>query len=354
MEIDHQGTADPLRLEVNAEESGLRLDGFLALRLGGISRMRIARVISAGACTVNSTIKEAGTRVFGGDLVEVRDLDAGPSGMTAEHIPLEMIYEDDHLIVLAKPTGMLVHPTLGVKRGTLSNALAFHLNRSFYLDPNNQPDPDTKVTAMPGLTRPGIVHRLDRATSGLLAVAKTQHALTVLTKHFRRGLVKKRYLAIVHGGFAEAEGSISAPIGRDGERRPHWWVMEAGKPAETKWRVLGEAQDLTLVELEPVTGRTNQLRIHMAYTGRPIVGDPIYGLAESSRANPELAEARSSPPEAETESVPGRLLLHAWRLAFHHPETGDWHQFTSAPPPEMAEYLRTLGIPEPEPSPLPM
>jgi 23S rRNA pseudouridine1911/1915/1917 synthase len=324
-----------LQLEVSTNESGIRLDEFLALRLGGISRMRIARLIAERTCSVNTAIKEAGMKVFAGDIVEVQDLDPGPSAMTPEQIPLNIVYEDDHIIVLVKPAGMLVHPTLGVKSGTLSNALAFHLNSSFYSDSTSQRDGFQNVAAIPGLVRPGIVHRIDRATSGLLAVAKTQHALTVLARHFRRGLVKKRYLALVQGGFGEGEGSIVAPIGRDPDRRPHWWVMEAAKRAETKWRVLGQAQNVTLVELEPVTGRTNQLRIHMAYTGRPIVGDVLYESAEASATG------------AAKES--GRLLLHAWRLGFHHPESGEWHEFTSRPPAEMTSYLRILGIPEPEP-----
>ena len=328
-----------LEFKVNTDESGKRLDEFLALRMGGISRMRIARLISSGLCQVNSEIKEAGIRVFAGDFVEVQYENAGPSAMTPEQVALNVIYEDDHIIVLVKPAGMLVHPTLGVKTGTLSNALAFHLNREFYSDRIQQDDP-TPVDEASDLVRPGIVHRLDRATSGLLAVAKTQHALSVLSRHFRKGLVKKRYLALVRGVFENVEGSIAAPIGRDPDRRPQWWVTDTGKPAETKWRVLGYKQDLTLVELEPVTGRTNQLRIHLAYIGRPILGDTFYG--------PSVAIDLKEGGQSET------LLLHAWRLAFHHPETGEWHQFTSDPSDEMRSHLRAVGISEPEPCELPM
>jgi 23S rRNA pseudouridine1911/1915/1917 synthase len=330
-----------LQLTVNDQESGVRLDEFLALRLGGTSRMRIARTISAGACSVNSAVKEAGVRVFAGDLVEVQDLDSSPSGMTPEQIDLDVVFEDDHIIVLVKPSGMLVHPTIGVKTGTLSNALAFHLNRRVYSDSRGQGNPIERLTAVSGLVRPGIVHRLDRATSGLLAVAKTPHALTVLSRHFRRGLVKKRYLALVDGGFDEAQGSIISKIGRDPDRKPHWWVMDSGKLAETRWRVLGQAAAFTLVELEPVTGRTNQLRIHMASTGRPIVGDTLYGPPSQSAAPADGRE-------------PTGLLLHAWLLAFHHPETGDWLQFGSSLSSHMTSCLAALGIPEPEPPELPM
>ena len=328
-----------LEFKVNTDESGKRLDEFLALRMGSVSRMRIARLISSGLCQVNSEIKEAGIRVFAGDFVEVQYENAGPSAMTPEQVALNVIYEDDHIIVLVKPAGMLVHPTLGVKTGTLSNALAFHLNREFYSD-RIQEDGPMPVDEASDLVRPGIVHRLDRATSGLLAVAKTQHALSVLSRHFRKGLVKKRYLALVRGVFENVEGSIVAPIGRDPDRRPQWWVTDTGKPAETKWRVLGYKQDLTLVELEPVTGRTNQLRIHLAYIGRPILGDTFYG--------PPVAFDLKEAGQSET------LLLHAWRLAFHHPETGEWHQFTSDPSDEMRSHLRAVGISEPEPCDLPM
>jgi 23S rRNA-/tRNA-specific pseudouridylate synthase len=174
----------------------------------------------------------------------------------------------------------------------------------------------------------------------LLAVAKTQHALSVLSRHFRKGLVKKRYLAVIRGTLEDLEGSIVAPIGRDPDRRPHWGVIDTGKPAETKWRVLGGTRDLTLVELEPVTGRTNQLRIHLAYLGRPILGDALYSPSSAARSG-EMVESET-------------LLLHAWRLAFHHPETGEWRQFTAEPPQEIREYLRAAGISEPEPCDLPM
>ena len=324
--------------------------------------MRIARTISSGACSVNHAIKEAGARVFAGDLVEVRDLDVAPSGMTPEPIPLDIVYEDDSIVVLVKPAGMLVHPTLGVKTGTLSNGLAFHLNRRFYSDFRDLRG-QHQIIGLPGLVRPGIIHRLDRATSGLLVVAKTQHALSVLSRHFRRGLVKKRYLALVDGTFGESEGSIVSKIGRDPERRPHWWVMETGKLAETRWRVLGQSETFSLVELEPVTGRTNQLRIHMASSGRPIVGDILYGPA--SQSGPMVGDVLYSPPQScqpareaaastDPSSEAASLQLHAWLLAFHHPETGDWLQFRSEIPVQMASHLRDLGIPEPEPPDLPM
>ena len=328
-----------LHFKVNKYESGKRLDEFLALRMGGISRMRIARMISSGLCRVNGEIKEAGIRVFDGDVVELQELNAGPSAMTPEQIALNVVYEDDHIIVLVKPAGMLVHPTIGVKSGTLSNALAFHLNKEFYSGRIRDVD-CTLAAAVSDLVRPGIVHRLDRATSGLLVVAKTQHALSVLSRHFRKGLVKKRYLAVVRGALENVAGSIVAPIGRDPERRPHWWVNDAGKPAETRWRVLGRSKSHTLVELEPVTGRTNQLRIHLAYIGHPILGDALYGPCCAA----ELGEGIESEP----------LLLHAWRLAFHHPNSGEWSQFTADPPEELRSCLRNLGISEPETCELPM
>jgi 23S rRNA pseudouridine1911/1915/1917 synthase len=209
---------------------------------------------------------------------------------------------------------MLVHPTIAAKTGTLANALAHYLNRDRDLNPGCE------------LIRPGFVHRLDRATSGLLVVAKSQQALSVLSRHFRKRIVQKRYLALAHGCVLEDEGVITGPIGRDPNRRPQWWIAENGKPAETRYRVLQRLTKGSLVELEPVTGRTNQLRIHCAYIGHPIIGDEFYGPASGS-----------SP-------TPGRLFLHASRLAFNHPRTGQPLVFASELPAELCAFLANEDV----------
>jgi 23S rRNA pseudouridine1911/1915/1917 synthase len=325
-----------VRIEAGGEDAGRRIDQLLYERLGRLSRMRIRNLIAAG-CRLNGAPGRAGLKVAAGDIIEL-DVPAGPpSSMDPDPIPLEIAYEDDEILVVVKPPGMLAHPTLGVKRGTLMNALAHHLNivdRDF-ADTDQQSTiyaadsglRPVAANATPAAVRAGLVHRLDRATSGLMVIAKTQRALVILSKHFRRRLVEKRYLALVRGVLNQGEGIIDAPIGRDPDQRPRWRVLETGKPAQTRFKVLERGDAVTLVELEPVTGRTNQLRIHCAFAGHPIVGDTMHD-EESMRD--ALGEA-PVPATADPASQIPRLRLHAFRLAFHHPATGEWLTFTSWP-----------------------
>lgn len=314
---------ESLQFQVKSEAVGQRLDEFLAQRLGQLSRLRIASLLAQGACAVNGLTGRAGLQLKPGDVVEMNLDEHAPGAMTPERLPLEVCYEDEHLLVVVKPAGMLVHPTRGVKSGTLANALTYHLNREAIEQRDatltlgeamSEQIPDT-----PPVVRPGMVHRLDCATSGLMVIAKHQRALSILTRHFHERLVEKQYLALVQGCVAQTECVINAPIGRNPEGQPHWKVMEDGKPAETHLRVLERGESLTLVSLKPVTGRTNQLRIHCAHLGHPIVGDEWYG----------------------TESVRGRLCLHAARLAFHHPAGGRWLEFQSPLPDEIVAVFNT-------------
>lgn len=301
------------RFRVEDAWAGRRLDEFLAERLHGLSRMHIAGLLARGACRVGGAAAHAGRRLAVGDAVEVESGGPVPNSMTPEPLPLEVVYEDEHVVVVVKLSGVLVHPTRGVKCGTLANALAYHLNRGL-LDESGvveNPTPDN----IPFI-RPGIVHRLDRDTSGLLVVAKTQGALSRLTQHFQRRLVEKRYVAVVGGLLREDELTIDAPVGREEGARPPWGVLASGKPAETRLRVMERGAGRTLVELEPLTGRTNQLRIHCAHVGHPVVGDVLY----------------AGEPHA-------RLCLHAARLAFRHPATNEWVEFVSAAPPELLSAL---------------
>ena len=292
-----------------------RLDEFLAARFAGLSRMRLARVVEAGACAVNGTQGAAGQKLSVGDLVEVVLDSEEPTAMTPEALPLQIVYEDDELLVVDKPAGMLVHPTRAIKTGTLANALAYHVNRL-----RNRGDNDLLSPNQQSFIRPGLVHRLDRATSGLLVVAKTQRALSILSRHFHHRQVEKRYLALLDGRVAADECEIDAPIGRDAEARPQWRVLATGRPAQTRLRVLERGNAATLVELEPVTGRTNQLRIHCAHAGHAIVGDEWYASEHN-----KVEQTRAT-----------RLCLHAARLAFHHPSGGRWLEFTSPLPAEIA------------------
>ena len=280
---------------VGDESAGQRLDDFLAERVETLSRMHIAAMLARGACAVNGEESRAGRRLRAGDSVEVEQPGEVSNSMTPERAPLEVVHEDEHIVVVIKPAGVLVHPTRGVKRGTLANALAYHLNRN----------PQSFI-------RPGLVHRLDRDTSGLIVVAKTQSALSRLSQHFQRRLVEKRYGAVVAGRVEREELTVVAPIGRDEEARPRWRVTESGKHSETRLRVVERRGARTLVELEPVTGRTNQLRIHCAHAGHPVVGDTLY----------------SGEPHT-------RLCLHASRLAFRHPATNEWAEFESPVPSDL-------------------
>ena len=306
-------SSETTRFRVEDVWAGRRLDEFLAERLSGLSRMHIAGLLARGACRVGGEAAHAGRRLCADDLIEVESEGSVPNSMTPEAVPLEVVYEDEHLVVVVKPSGVLVHPTLGVKRGTLANALAYHLNRGL-LDESRAVE--NQIPSGAPFIRPGLVHRLDRDTSGLLVVSKTQSALSRLTQHFQRRLVEKRYVAVVGGLLKEDEINIDAPIGRDEDARPRWRILESGKPAETRLRVAERGARRTLVELEPLTGRTNQLRIHCAHLGHPIVGDVLY----------------AGEPHA-------RLCLHAVRLAFRHPATNEWVEFASKAPPELLSAL---------------
>jgi 23S rRNA pseudouridine1911/1915/1917 synthase len=315
---------------IEQADAGQRLDAFLAARFGSISRMRIAKLIEAGDAAVNREKARPGYRILSGDSIELIFEDDAPTAMSPAPMPLDVSYEDEHLIVVVKPAGLLVHPTMNVKSGTLANALTYHLNKA-RIDEGRwtvedlagaQRESGDRLSSIAGdsrtVIRPGLVHRLDRETSGLMVVAKTDRATTVLSRHFRKRLVEKRYLALVSEAIDAESGSIEAPIGRDPDREPRWRVIDHGKKAETKFKVVERFPRATLVELEPVTGRTNQLRIHCAHIGHPIVGDGMHGRKE------ELEQ---------------RLCLHASRLAFHHPANGEWIVLTSPAPDQMQSII---------------
>lgn len=285
---------DRLDLQVGPGEGRVRLDEYLAARIPALSRMRLRQMLDQGEVRVNGAVCPAGCRLAVGDAVTLALDPASITAMTPEPIPLLVYHEDTALIVVEKPAGMVVHPAGRHRSGTLANALAHHFNVVGRADPP---------------IRPGLAHRLDRATSGLMVVAKTQAALSRLTVTFQRKQVEKGYLALVHGDPGAETGEWSAPIGQDPEAHPRWGIRPEGRAALTRFRRLAGRNDRTLLELEPVTGRTNQLRLHAAHFGCPIVGDELFGRG----------------PE------PGvtRLHLHAARLAFPHPANGEWVCFTS-------------------------
>jgi 23S rRNA pseudouridine1911/1915/1917 synthase len=296
-----------LEFEVEQGLGHMRLDDYLFARLDNLSRMYLRELVKTNQVQLNGEYTNVGVRLRSNDFIEIEaDMSRGTS-MQPENIPLDVVYEDDAIIVVNKPAGMLVHPTHRDKNGTLLNALVYYLNskagRLQISGTNREPPRHAKNACHPSFVRrgafvrPGLVHRLDRETSGLIVVAKTLDSHRRLAREFMKKRVEKKYVALVEGFFKEDAGMISLPIGRYADRK-HWGVKSDGKISETHFRVLRRDTDTTLLELEPVTGRTNQLRIHCAHIGHPIVGDVLRGGSEF-----------------------GRLCLHARSITFLHPTT---------------------------------
>ena len=292
-------------------QAGARLDQFLAQSLGW-SRARLQKLLKAGLVQINGIAKPAAYRVRAGEAVTVQVPAPAPSQLSPEPLALEIIFEDRDLLVLNKPPGLVVHPGAGHRKGTLLNALLHHC-------------PELKEIGE--VSRPGLVHRLDKDTSGLLVVAKTALAHQALVSQFAARETKKQYLALVWGLLSEPEGIIDKEIGRHPTARQRMSVhARRGKAAVTRWRVLQEFPGpLTLVELSPETGRTHQLRVHLASEGHPVLGDATYGGGVSRLAGaPKLQGLRP---------LVHRQLLHAWKLTVTHPRTGERMSW-EAPLPE--------------------
>jgi 23S rRNA pseudouridine1911/1915/1917 synthase len=307
---------------IGEAEAGERLDHFLARAFPQLSRVLLRRATADGRVRVNGERSRSNYRVRAGDRVTV-EIDPRPTpALVPEPIPLRIVFEDDVLLVVEKPAGMLVYPNREVTSGTLLNALCYHLRQQ-----------------APG-ARPGLVHRLDRFTSGLLLVAKTESAHRTLARHFRERRVRKTYLALVHGEVRPETMRIAQPIGWDPDHSPHWRVMDSGREALTELRVLERARGLTLVEVQPQTGRTHQIRIHLAAIGHPIVGDALYGR-EAHAAFQAWMQRAGRRFE--------RHFLHAAALAFHHPHTGQWLSFCSPLPEEFRELLDLWNAPVDDP-----
>lgn len=277
-----------------------RLDEFIFAKITPLSRMYLRYLIIEGKCLVNGIAQNTGVRLNHGDQVEIEVEINESNSMQPENIPLEIIFEDEEIIVINKAAGMLVHPTKGARSGTLLNALAFYLNFNPEGEPNNGE-----------FIRVGLVHRLDKQTSGVMVIAKNPRAHRILCSHFQRKIVEKKYYALVEGIIEKDEVIIQAPIGRDAERR-YWQITEEGKAAETRFKVLERRENSTLFDVELITGRTNQIRLHCAHMNHRILGDDIYGGAEFSR-----------------------LCLHAYRLCFWHPNGAKWMEFETGLPIEM-------------------
>lgn len=305
---------------VSAEDAGVRLDVYLARQMPGWSRNQLQRLIREGKVEVGRAVArkpreetEAGNRV-------VVHAERPELGALPEALPLEVVFEDEDLLVVNKPAGMIVHAGSGVKSGTMVNALLYHLGRE-------------RLSTAGGELRPGIVHRLDRLTSGLMIVAKNNPAHRALAAQFKARQVVKTYWALLHGRLGREHGEIVRPVGRDPARRVRMKAGGArGREAATRYRALRRFEHYTLVEARPRTGRTHQLRVHFAALGHPVVGDRLYGA-------PSRLKIHAQPrPTLE------RNFLHAAGIEFRHPRSGQTIRFEAPLPAELASFLAALGV----------
>jgi 23S rRNA pseudouridine1911/1915/1917 synthase len=308
---------------VAADDSGRRLDVFLASQLPELSRTRVQELVREGRVRVDRRPARASHRVAAGEAIEIEILARPALTAEAEDIPLDILYQDDDVVVVNKAAGMVVHASAGHARGTLVNALLHRL------------------AALPatfgGSLRPGIVHRLDRGTSGVLVVARTDAAHRKLAEQFRARTVQKTYLALLEGVLKPDSGSIQLPIARDKFRRVRMTARAgAGRNARTDWRILWRGARNILVEIELHTGRTHQIRAHFAALGRPVAGDTLYGAAARPRAG-----SRSLEPL-------GRPFLHAARIGFEHPVSGERVEFQAPVPPDLRKFIASVAAAEPD------
>jgi len=312
----------PILVSVVAEDAGKRLDQFLATRLDSVSRARVQEMIAEGKVRVNDAPAKASLKLRGGERISVLgEAQRAPLKAMAEEIPLDIVYEDDDLAVINKPAGMMVHAGAGAtdnarNRGTLVNALLHHLQ---------------SLSGVGGELRPGIVHRLDKETSGLILVAKNDGAHRKMGAQFAAREVKKKYVALVHGWVKKDSGTLSQGISRDPVRRMKMTTrIEGGRTAVTHYRVVRRLDTkygkFTLLDVKIDTGRTHQIRVHVSTMGHPIVGDTTYGAPKQVRGKNAV-------------TVLSRNFLHAAELEFRHPRTGETVSLKSELPKELREFL---------------
>ena len=313
MPAQHDSSDETRRMVIPADARPARADRW-ATDLSGLSRSHVQRLISAGRLTADGAALRANTIVNPGVVLELRIPPPSPAAPEGEpDLPLDVVYQDDDLLIVDKPAGQVVHPAPGHGSGTLVNAL---LGRGAELAPGG----------IAGVQRPGIVHRLDRDTSGLLMVARTDAAQASLQAQLKARRVKKTYLALVQGSVSAAAGRIEAPVGRDPGRRTRMAVTPGGRPSTTGYRVRERFAGWTLLELDLVTGRTHQIRVHLEAIGHPVAGDPLYGTGTSRRGPAGLE----------------RLFLHSWRLELTSPSSGRLIRAEAPLPAELEAVLASL------------
>ena len=295
-----------MELKIDATAAGLRLDKTVA-DLTELSRGLANEQIKNGQILVNGEAKKAKYAVKEGDVISYEVPEPEVVEYVAEDLPLEIVYQDEDVAVVNKPQGMVVHPSAGHTSGTLVNALMYHIK---------------DLSGINGVLRPGIVHRIDKDTSGLLMIAKNDQAHLALADELKDKKSLRKYWAIVHGNLPNDRGVIEAPIGRSEKDRKKQAVTAKGKPALTRFQVLERFGDYTLVELQLETGRTHQIRVHMAYIGHPVAGDEVYGPRKTLKGHGQF--------------------LHARTLGFTHPRTGEVLEFTAEAPAIFLETLEKL------------
>lgn len=311
--------SETLTFEVDEEDAGARLDAYLAARVEGVSRTVIKHAIDDGGALVGGRTAKPSYKLRAGDRVELELPEPPLTELTLEDLPLDIIHEDDDIVVVNKAAGMVVHPAAGVSAGTLANALAFHFQN---------------LSERGGTLRPGIVHRLDRDTSGVMVVAKSARAHEHLSEQFRARTVFKSYVALVHGVVRDDAGRVDQPVARDPRARTRMAVVSGGRAALSLWRVRRRYERFTLLDVEIKTGRTHQIRVHLAWMKHPVVGDETYGGGRDG----QIADARLRAAVAAL----GRQFLHAEQLAFRHPQTGEQMSFSAPVPAELSALLKSL------------
>jgi 23S rRNA pseudouridine1911/1915/1917 synthase len=308
---------ETVTLEVKATDAGTRLDAYLATYIDGWSRARLQRLIEAGDILVNGKVAKPSYKVSAKDKVEVELTPAPVTNFTPENIPLEIIFEDDHVIVVNKPAGLVVHPAAGLYSGTLANALAYHFQQ----------------LSNAGSIRPGIVHRLDKDTSGLLVVAKTESDHENLADQFRARQVFKSYVALVYGVVKQG-GRIEQPIARDPRNRTRMAIVAGGRGALSVYKIRRSYDSFTLLDVELKTGRTHQIRVHLAWLKHPVVGDELYGCGRDNNVQDPQLRAHIRKLK--------RHFLHAEQLGFSHPHTGKQMHFMAPLPEQLTQFLEEL------------
>ena len=322
-----------LSFQIAESDAGKRLDAFLSEKIENWSRSRLQKLIDDGDVSVNEKQTKSSYKLRENDEIEVELAELPAAEFAPEDIALDIVYEDDHLAVINKPSGMIVHPGAGVSSGTLANAVAYRFqipDSRFQIDGNMSEQ--SKIQNLK--SKIGIVHRLDKDTSGLIVVAKTQEILEALSEQFRARSVFKSYIALVHGEMETNSGTIDQPIAREKHNRTKMSVRAHGRNALSLWKVKKRFEKFTLVAVEIKTGRTHQIRVHLAHLNHPVVGDETYNSGrDKTIANLEIRQAVQNL---------NRFFLHAEKMSFTHPKSQERLNFTAALPPELTNFLELL------------